>query len=73
MAVDCNCYNCKYKMDVRFTPYKRSDKWCKKQRAWIFCPLRTCLLFKRSFESWLFGDRGPEIRTERLVGGCEEE
>ena len=70
--INSNCYNCKYKADVRFNPYKKSDKWCKRQRAWIWSPLKTCPLFKRNFKSWLFGDLSPKIRMEKLVGGCEE-
>ena len=71
--VENNCFNCKYQEDATHYIYSKTDSWCKKQRAWIYAPFRTCPKFRRSLWSFLFGDRTPFIRTEKLVGGCEND
>ena len=73
MTIKCNCYNCKRRRVVKYNPYKKSNYWCKKQNAWIHKPLKECPIFEISFCSRLFGDQTPFIRTEKLVGGCEED
>ena len=60
-------------MDATCSPIRKTDNYCKKQHAWIFAPLRKCPKFEISFWSRIFGDRTPFIRTEKLVGGCEED
>lgn len=68
-----NCYNCKYRQDISCYPFKKTDEWCKKQKAYIYKPRKECPKFKIKLKSRLFGDQSPYVRMEPLVGGCEED
>lgn len=68
-----NCYNCKYKVDAIRNPFAKALYYCKKQKAWIHKPLKTCPKFEIKLRSKIFGNQSPYIRTEPLVGGCEED
>ena len=63
-----NCYNCKHKK-IYLT---NALQGCKKQHAWIRAPRKSCPKFEGSFKFKIFGDQSPFLRTEKLVGGCEE-